>query len=66
MVNPRPVPPYLRVVEESACVKRPEDHFRFVGVDSDTGVHNAESEPTRFSRRVQLHAQRDRALFGEF
>ena len=47
MANPRPVPPYLRVVEESACVKRSKIISDFVGGDPDSGIDDVESQPAR-------------------
>ena len=43
MAGPSPVPPYLRVVELSACSKAPKDGDRLRG-DADTGVLDLEAD----------------------
>jgi hypothetical protein len=44
MARPRPVPPYLRVVEPSAWLKALKSRACALGVDADAGVADFEAE----------------------
>ena len=47
MIRPRPVPPYLRVVEESTCVKEWNRRSRRLGRDADAGVATSKRTDAR-------------------
>ena len=51
MVRPSPVPPYLRVVEPSACAKASKISPLLVGRDADAGVAHREVQQRRRRRR---------------
>ena len=66
MARPRPVPPNLRVVEESACENGVEEALGVRHVDADAGVGDLEPDHHAVGAGVlQLGAEHDLALLGE-
>ena len=67
MASPRPVPPYLRVVELSACANASKISSLLVGRDADAGVADGEVQraPRRRLRLRSSTCDDDLALLGE-
>ena len=66
MVRPSPVPPYVRVMEPSACVKASKTLLLTVQRDADARVPDGEVQhDVLWCRRLPRHAKHDLALVGE-
>jgi hypothetical protein len=65
MARPKPVPPYLRVVEASAWLKALEHLAALLGGHPDAGVADPEVQFDRFVRGDLLDANDDLAFLGE-
>ena len=67
IVRPRPVPPYLRVVDASACEKGLKSAACKALRDTDSGIADRESNCHLIGGlRVRGDAYRDLAASGEF
>ena len=66
MVRPRPVPPYLRAIEASACVKASKTRAHCSGVMPMPGVADAEGDPVPavLARDLELDRAAGRELAG--
>ena len=66
MARPSPVPPNLRVVEESACENGVEQPLPVLGSDTDAGVGDLEPDDHALVGPVlELGAEHDLAVLGE-
>ena len=66
MDRPRPVPPYLRVVDESAWVKGEKIDICFSGGDPDAGVGHGEAYDASVALfAFQLHLQHHLTMMSE-
>ena len=66
MVSPKPVPPYSRVVEPSACAKASKMATCFVRRYPDAGVAHADMKLERSGHRgLGVDPHRDLAVFSE-
>ena len=65
-LRPSPVPPYLRVVEESPCVKLWK-MARSCRADPDTGIRDGNTQGTgHFRLRNRFHSNHHFALLRKF
>ena len=65
IARPRPVPPYLRVVEASAWVKAWNSRPTCSGGHADAGVADAEDDPVAVGPRLAGDVQADGPVPGE-
>ncbi len=66
IARPRPVPPYLRVVDESACENDWNSRLMPSAEQADSGVANGERElRLAVGMRLRRHREHDLALLGE-
>ena len=66
IVSPSPLPPYFRVVDESAWVKAEKILAQLVRADADAGIGDAEPQVRRVFRcRIALDPNRDFTRFGK-
>ena len=63
MASPSPVPPYLRVIESSACINAWNSSAWVSGGDADTGVLDFKAHQ-QIGRRLLLGRHADRHLAG--
>ena len=60
IARPRPVPPYLRVVDASACLREiVKEGFQFLGRNSDAGVGDGKSDLAGLAGFRVLDCQHD-------
>ena len=67
MARPRPVPPYLRVMESSAWLNAEKRRLDLLRLQADAAVANGKAQGDFvLTALLQAHRNDNLALFGEF